>query len=105
MHSLNKYLSSESGGDILDIGTRNGDFISILCESFQNITSITGIDVNDESLEEARKNFSGDPRITFQNARAEKLPFPDNSFDTISASNALHHLPDIDRALSSRGNG
>ena len=100
MHPLNKYLSGETGGEILDIGTRFGEFISILIESFQDISSITGIDVSDEALDTAREAFSGDDRVSFVNARAEQLPFPDNSLDTISAANALHHLPDIDRTLN-----
>jgi ubiquinone/menaquinone biosynthesis C-methylase UbiE len=49
-----------------------------------------------ESLEIARQNF---PDVTFYEMEAEKLGFDNNSFDVVSISMALHHLPKIKKGL------
>ncbi len=96
MKQLKDFFVNKKVSTILDTGTGTGDFIEVLKEVF-NEARITGIDPNNESLQEAVKRF---PEITFVEMSAEKLEFDDNSFDLVSISMALHHLPDIQKALN-----
>ena len=48
-------LGSISGGDVLDVGTDNGDFIKVLMKALGDCGSFTGIDISEESLAKARK--------------------------------------------------
>jgi len=59
---------------------------------------ITGIDPDEKAIDEALKDF-GDEKISFLTMGAEKLDFPDGSFDLAAISNALHHLPDRESVI------
>ena len=52
-------LEGIDGGVILDVGCGSGQFTEILVESLASYTSITGIDVAEEVLKEARRKFPG----------------------------------------------
>lgn len=57
---------------------------------------VIGIDVNEQSLDIARKQF---PARTFIRASGECLPFPDNGFDRVVSGIALPYM-NIPRALA-----
>jgi SAM-dependent methyltransferase len=60
----------------------------------------TGIDLTDAAIELARKRFElFGLNGKFQVADAEKLNFPDESFDVVYSHGVLHHTPDINAAV------
>jgi len=95
MEPLINYFKAVKIRNVLDVGTGNGGFIYVLKKTFPD-AEITGVDPNGESLEAARKRY---PEVTFSQMTAEKLDFEDNSFDVISISMALHHLPKVKKGL------
>lgn len=95
MEPLINYFKDIKIRNILDVGTGSGGFIHTLQKSFPD-AEITGIDPDAKSLETAKKNF---PEILFMEMEAENLVFNDNSFDLVSISMALHHLPKIKKGL------
>ncbi len=95
MEPLITYFIDIKAEKILDIGTGEGGFLPVLMQTFPG-AMIIGIDPDTESLETARQNFPG---INFQKMGAEKLHFYDNTFDVVSISMALHHLPKIKKSL------
>ncbi len=83
---LKKYV--DSGDSLLDIGCGNGR----LSDMFENKNiRYTGIDFSKELIEIAKKERGKDR--TFLQANALKLPFKDNSFDTVFSVAVLHHIP------------
>lgn len=60
----------------------------------------TGIDLTEAAIDLARKNFAtaGVPG-EFRVADAERLDFPDATFDVVYSHGVLHHTPDIDAAM------
>ncbi len=95
MEQLKDFFHDKNVKSILDVGTGTGDFLKVLTEDFPG-AAIVGVDPDSKSLEEAAKKF---PEITFQKMGAEKLLFKANSFDVVSISMALHHLPKIQKSL------
>jgi ubiquinone/menaquinone biosynthesis C-methylase UbiE len=95
MQELNDYFTQKRVKKILDIGTGSGDSISVLKEVFPD-TEIIGVDPNLNSLKEAGKRF---PDVHFKEMSAENLDFEDKSFDIVSMSMALHHIPDVEKSL------
>ncbi len=78
---------------VLDIGTGTGVF----AEAFaQHGLAVTGIDVNPEMLDAARKFL---PAVDFRQAAAEDLPFPDETFDLAFLGLVLHETDDLKKAL------
>jgi ubiquinone/menaquinone biosynthesis C-methylase UbiE len=60
----------------------------------------TGIDLTEAAIELARKRFElTGLKGAFQIGDAEKLDFPDESFDIVYSHGVLHHTPDIERAV------
>ena len=79
---------------VLDIGTGSGLF----AEQFAaRGLQVTGLDANREMLTAARQYV---PSGTFHEGVAEKLPFPDGSFDLVFMGLLLHETDDILAALS-----
>ena len=60
----------------------------------------TGIDLTDAAVELARKRFQvSGLKGEFRVADAERLDFPDASFDLVYSHGVLHHTPDIESAV------
>ncbi|HKI89534.1 MAG TPA: class I SAM-dependent methyltransferase [Draconibacterium sp.] len=95
MIQLIDFFRDKHVNKILDVGTGSGDFVKILRDTFPK-AEINGVDPNTESLGKAKKIF---PDVTFREMVAEDLIFEDNTFDIVSMSMALHHLPKVKKGL------
>ena len=61
----------------------------------------TGVDLTEAAIELARKRFEcSNLPGEFRTADAEKLDFPDNSFDLVYSHGVLHHTPDTAGAVN-----
>ncbi len=60
--------------------------------------SMTATDYSDGMIAEARKGECP-KNLTFEIADAMQLPYADNSFDAVLIANALHIVPDPEKAL------
>lgn len=87
----------EPGMRVLDAGCGEG-VLSIMMA--QKGAFVVGTDLSEPNIL-AAKRFAQDKNVTveFQLADAEKLPFPDNSFDIVVSSHVLEHLTDFDQGL------
>ncbi|MEM8838468.1 MAG: class I SAM-dependent methyltransferase [Pseudomonadota bacterium] len=77
---------------MVDVATGTGSFLRDVSRAFPRL-SITGVDLSDDYLEEARERFRDRPKVTFEKANAETLPFEDESVDVISCIYLFHELP------------
>jgi SAM-dependent methyltransferase len=80
---------------LLDIGTGPGDFLLRLRRSGHR-GQLVGIDASPGMVAKAK---SAGADVEFLQADAQSLPFPDHSFDVITARHMLYHVADIPRAL------
>lgn len=92
-------LANALRGDVLEIGTGTGPTLKLLAGNPQ-VTSFTGIDLSTGMLDQARQ---ATPRpnvpVILRPMNAERLEFPDASFDTVTTSLTLCTVPDPARAL------
>jgi len=95
---LEKKLGKLSGGKILDVATGSGGFIRKLIDAFKNYDEVIGIDVSDKQFEEGQNDFEKD-RVSFRKTDGAKLPYDDDTFDTVAICAGLHHLPEIKSVL------
>jgi ubiquinone/menaquinone biosynthesis C-methylase UbiE len=90
-----QYLSQfTSGKRVLDVGCGVGygtDFIT------RNAASVVGIDFSAAAIKEAKRLY---PSHDYRQMNAEKLEFPDNSFDFIISSESFEHLHDQPKNIS-----
>lgn len=87
-----------SGSKVLDLGCGGG----LLAEPLARIGAVvTGVDVSIPSLLLAREHAKQSGlQIDYRQARAEKLPFADASFDTVVAFDVLEHVDNLPQAIS-----
>lgn len=72
-----------------------------LLMQYANKYETYGIDFNDNMVEIAKTNLSRKGiRATLQQANVEKLPFPENHFDTVVNTMAFSGYPDGKQAMS-----
>lgn len=94
MKSFEENLSNLNGGIILDVATGFGDLLELLANKFKSYELGTGIDFAENKITETIKN---NKKHTFQVMNAISLEFEDESFDTVSISDSLHHFNETDR--------
>jgi ubiquinone/menaquinone biosynthesis C-methylase UbiE len=99
MKKLTALFSEKVNSKILDIGTGNGNFISIITQLTDNFCEIIGIDLVNATIEGCKHHFK-DERINFFKMDVLDMEFEDDSFDFVCLSNSLHHLEDIKTSLS-----
>jgi len=87
-----------SRGRLLEVGSGIGvDSIQLARCGFD----VTAIDLTENAIVVARQFAERrGVRIDFRLGNAERLDFPDESFDAVYSFGVLHHTPDIEQAVS-----
>jgi len=81
---------------VLDVAAGNGNATLAAARRFASVTST---DYVPELLEQGRRRAEADRlEVTFQVADAERLPFPDGSFDVLLSSFGVMFAPNQERA-------
>ena len=95
MHTLKKRLGNYDAGSLLDIAVGRGDFLKFALSSFRTWKSAAGIDIDPDSLQIAHQSLENSS-VILVNGSALAMPFLTEYFDTITMSNALHHIEDLE---------
>lgn len=99
-------MKPRNGFRLLDLAAGSGDisfgFIKSAKNNGINVSCETS-DINEQMLEVAKKRFVDENiggNIEFSIVDAEKIPFPDNSFDYASIAFGIRNVTNIPKALS-----
>lgn len=102
------YTGLNGQHDYLEVGCGSGVVTKYLAKEYGG--NITGIDVDPQQIELAKKDADGIANINYFEADATSLPFEDNKFDVVLAFGVLHHienwldaLKEIKRVLKNGG--
>ena len=87
-------VSVKTGATLLDVATGPG---YVAAAASARGAEVTGLDFAAAMVAEASKRY---PEVKFQEGDAEKLSFPDASFDAVTMNFGLLHLARPDRALA-----
>jgi len=98
---------------VLDLATGTGDQLLSLFQYGPSISKASGIDLSQEMLNIAKTKFGRTiykDKTEFLNADAQKIPFPDCTFDAVTCSfgirnvpNPLKMLQEVTRVLKPQG--
>lgn len=85
----------KSGDRVLDVACGTGN-LTLTAQTYAGPTGkVYGIDASPEMIEVAKKKAARlGTGVIFQVGLAEKLDFPDATFDVVISRLAIHHLPD-----------
>jgi SAM-dependent methyltransferase len=85
------------GRDVLEIGVGLGADHQLFAEAGSRLT---GIDLTERAIDHVRRRFEAfGLRSDLRVANAERLQFPDQSFDLVYSWGVLHHTPDTPTAV------
>jgi SAM-dependent methyltransferase len=89
--------------DVLDVGCGVGHWGMLLASVMREDVRVIGIDrepswVQQASARALARGLEG--RFSYRQGEAQRLPFPDNSFDLTTCQTVLIHLPDPTAALA-----
>ena len=83
-----------SGESVLDVGCGTGSLAIAAKGRVGTAGKVFGIDASPEMIARATtKATKAGTDVSFKNAVAEALPFPDAQFDVVLSTLMLHHLP------------
>jgi ubiquinone/menaquinone biosynthesis C-methylase UbiE len=82
-----------TGRKVLDLGCGRGGAVSVVHKYFQP-ESMTGLDLSSEAIAFCRREHRYSNAV-FLEGDAERVPFPDNSFDVILNLESSHSYPDL----------
>ena len=86
---------------LLDLAGGTGDIAFRVADKGGPGTRVTVADINAEMLAVGRERAAKARRkVTFIEANAEALPFPDKSFDAVTVAFGIRNVPRIDLALA-----
>jgi len=95
-----------SGESMLDVGCGTGTLAIHAKRQTGPTGNVQGVDASAEMIARAqRKARRATVDVTFQSAVVEALPFPDGTFDVVSSTLMLHHLPRATREQCAREMG
>ncbi|MGM7719528.1 class I SAM-dependent methyltransferase [Metabacillus sp. Hm71] len=85
--------------EVLDVATGGGHTANALAPHVQKVTAL---DLTPEMLSAAERFIkeNGHDNVVFVEGDAEKLPFPDETFDLVTCRIAPHHFPNIEQFIS-----
>lgn len=95
--SLVEFACVEDGARILDVGCGTGSLVTALLEQ-QKRLDVFGVDSAKPYIDYTRRKIR-DPQLTLEEADAQSLPFPDDSFDRCLSLLVLNFIPDARRAV------
>ena len=93
-------LNPQKGERVLDVGSGPGFLSAEIAEAIGSSGSVQGIDVSEPMVDLARDHCAQLPWVTFSQADATHLPFPDNSFDAVISTQVLEYVTDVGAALA-----
>lgn len=79
------------GDSILDVGCSGGYLARKLVAAAGPAGHVTGVDPSQAAIGYARRRAPG--AMTFTVGTAQDLPLPDSSFDVVTCTLAIHHVP------------
>ncbi|CAB4902971.1 MAG: methyltransferase domain-containing protein [Actinobacteria bacterium] len=89
-------LSFTEGAHVLEVGCGVGAELSLLLEHFPTL-SLTGVEIDYRHLHAAQEHLND--RVTLIQGDAKKLPFPDNTFDSVLTIWVLEHVADPEQVM------
>lgn len=89
----------KSAPRLLDIGCGTGANLPMLCAAVGPEGRVTGIDFSPYALQFALRQ-EVQPNLALSQGDAQRLPFPDQTFDVVTMLDVLEHLPDDGVALA-----
>ncbi|MDD5454216.1 MAG: class I SAM-dependent methyltransferase [Candidatus Ratteibacteria bacterium] len=98
INDIEKAILSLEGKSVLDVGCGKGSIV-VYCALKGAVTF--GIDIDEEEIKIAKLRVAsyGLNKVGIFKGDVEHMPFPDNSFDLVTATSLLEHVENFEKAI------
>ena len=102
-NQVHKAIHTKDGETVLEVGIGHGGGPAWTAESFR-LKKIIGVDIFQKHIEIAKKDFKAHlgkySHLSYEQARAESIPFPDKFFNKIYAIESFQHFTNQQKFLT-----
>jgi len=98
MRGPGQHVGEQPGDAVLDVGCSGRYLARKLAAAAGTSGRVTGVDPWQAAIAYARRRATG--AMTFTAGTAQDLPVPDMSFDAVTCTLAMHHVPARQRAAA-----
>ena len=93
------WMNPQENTKLIDVASGTGDIAKLFLSKTNGSAEITCVEPNNEMLNQGQKKLKKMRSIKWINAKAEKLPFHENTFDYYSISYGIRNLTNIHLGL------
>ena len=93
------WLNPQPNTQLIDVAAGTGDIAKMFNKESNKLNQITCVEPNKEMFNQGRKKLQNSQNIKWINAKAEKIPVRDNSFDYYTISYGIRNVTNINQAL------
>tara|TARA_A100001011_G_scaffold379965_1_gene446663 strand:- start:5542 stop:6246 length:705 start_codon:yes stop_codon:yes gene_type:complete len=93
------WMNPQINETLIDVASGTGDIAKLFSKKFDNTAKISCVEPNNKMFDTGKTNLRKYKNIKWYKAKAEKLPFEDNSFNFYTISYGIRNVSDINLSL------
>tara|TARA_B100001142_G_scaffold156682_1_gene157197 strand:- start:543 stop:1193 length:651 start_codon:yes stop_codon:yes gene_type:complete len=93
------WMNPQLNERLIDVAAGTGDIAKLFSKKNNNLAQITCVEPNDEMHFAGKSNLKNFKNITWCKAKAEKLPFKNDTYDFYTISYGIRNVSDINLSL------
>ena len=96
---LIEWMNPQLNENLIDVASGTGDIARLFSKKNNNSTQITCVEPNDEMRSAGKSNLESFKNIKWHKAKAEKLPFKNDTYNFYTISYGIRNVSDINLSL------
>ena len=93
------WMNPQLNDNLIDVASGTGDIAKLFSKKIKNSNAISCVEPNDEMYFAGKDNLKNFKNISWYKAKAERLPFKNDTFDFYTISYGIRNVSDINEAL------
>jgi len=93
------WINPQLNQNLIDVASGTGDIAKLFSKKNNNLSQISCVEPNDEMYCAGKSNLENFKNIKWYKAKAEKLPFKNDTYDFYTISYGIRNVSDINLSL------
>ena len=98
-NKLIDWMNPQLNQNLIDVASGTGDIAKLFSKKNNNLSQIACVEPNDEMYFAGKSNLENFKNIKWYKAKAEKLPFKNDTYDFYTISYGIRNVSDINLSL------
>jgi len=98
-NKLIDWINPQLNQNLIDVASGTGDIARLFSKKNNNLSQIACVEPNDEMYFAGKSNLENFKNIKWYKAKAEKLPFKNDTYDFYTISYGIRNVSDINLSL------